>query len=124
VTLRSFFQFLEDEDGLVNIMKRMRGRKVPVAPVPILSREDILKMIEAAKKIREPFRSAWDTAMVMVLADAGLRLGELHGLTMEDVELSGDVAVLAVTGKGSKKRVVVVGEKVRMAAAPVLAGAR
>jgi integrase/recombinase XerC len=64
-----------------------------------LSREEIQRMEDAAATER-------DKLIVRVLADTGMRLGELLVLRPDDVRLEGGKNVLKVLGKGDKERLV------------------
>jgi site-specific recombinase XerD len=54
-----------------------------------------------------------DRAIVLLLVDTGIRLGEIAGLRVEDVDWDLEVAV--VTGKGRRPRTVAFGRKVAQA---------
>ena len=63
-----------------------------------------------------------DRALLELFYASGLRVSELAGLTLQQLDL--DHGFLRVFGKGSKERVVPVGEKARDALATYLAAAR
>jgi site-specific recombinase XerD len=66
--------------------------------VDVLSREEIQRMEDAAKTER-------DKLIIRLLADCGLRLGELLALRVEDIqETKKGQFVITVHGKGSKDR--------------------
>jgi len=79
--------------------------KVPKKLLQVLSREEIRNLEDAAVTER-------DKLVVRTLADTGLRLGELLGLRVQDVEQDGQGWSLRVMGKGAKER--------RVAVAPAL----
>jgi len=64
-----------------------------------LSREEIQRMEDAAAPER-------DRLIVRVLADTGMRLGELLALRPNDVRLEGGKNVIKVRGKGDRERLV------------------
>jgi integrase/recombinase XerC len=69
----------------------------------------------------EPWIGARDTAVVLLLYGAGLRIGEALGLTRETLaRLANGSDSLRVTGKGGKQRVVPILPAVREAAATYL----
>jgi integrase len=80
---------------------RAKGRRpAPEGPkklVEILTREDIHRLEDAAKTER-------DKLVIRTLADAGLRLGELLGLRIRDVEQDSRGWGLRVMGKGARER--------------------
>jgi len=67
----------------------------------ILSSEDCLKLIAAARNER-------DRAMLCMMYACGLRVSELCGLTWDDLQPSSEGGKCNVFGKGSKTRVVLV----------------
>jgi integrase/recombinase XerD len=102
--LKSMFRFLREE-GLVdeNPTEQLRaprpGRTLPKA----LSIEQVDLLLGAVYKDDTP-EGARDAAMFEVLYGAGLRVSELVGLDLRDLDLeSGSVRCI---GKGSKERVV------------------
>lgn len=81
----------------------MDGLAVPAVsekPVPLLSDDDLSAMIRACSGPRWYDRR--DEAVVRFLLDTGVRVSELTGLTVEDVDLDHDAAM--VLGKGRKLR--------------------
>ncbi len=73
------------------------------APAEILVEEDILKMIEATS-------SARDKSMISVLADSGIRVGELVNLKLKNVSYSDDglIQLMVETGKTGGRRVLLI----------------
>ncbi|MEL7078137.1 MAG: tyrosine-type recombinase/integrase [Cyanobacteria bacterium J06648_1] len=67
----------------------------------ILSEEDCLKLIQAAKSDR-------DRAMLCLMYGCGLRVSEVCALTWDDLQPLGDGGKCNVFGKGAKTRVVLV----------------
>ncbi len=96
------------------------------APRPILKLPDTLSRAEveallAAAPADTP-RGARDRTMLEVLYAAGLRISELVGLTLADVDLS--AGFVRVRGKGSKERLVPLGRMALAAVRDYLASAR
>ncbi|HKF75217.1 MAG TPA: tyrosine-type recombinase/integrase [Candidatus Dormibacteraeota bacterium] len=75
--------------------------KVPKKLLHVLSREEIQRLEDAATTER-------DKLVVRTLADTGLRLGELLGLRVQDIEQDSQGWRLCVMGKGNKERRVAV----------------
>jgi site-specific recombinase XerD len=73
--------------------------KLPRRVLDVLSREEIRSLEDAAASER-------DKLIVRVLADTGLRLSELLGLTAADLIEQGRDRLLRVHGKGAKDRLV------------------
>jgi len=99
--LRQFFAWLLNEGEVtVNPMSDMKPPEVPPKPIRVLT-EDELRALLAACAGRD-FVSRRDNALIRLLADTGMRRGELAGLRVEDVDLREQVAV--VVGKGRRTR--------------------
>ncbi|HAG50464.1 MAG TPA: tyrosine recombinase XerC, partial [Deltaproteobacteria bacterium] len=58
-------------------------------------------------------------AILEVLYSSGIRVGELSGLNMRDIDL--DSGIIKVIGKGNKERIAILGEKAREALRKYLA---
>jgi integrase len=71
--------------------------KLPKKLVAVLSRDEIRRLEDAAQTER-------DKLVVRTLADTGLRLGELLGLRVQDIDDDSRGWRLRVMGKGSKER--------------------
>lgn len=106
--LRSFFRFLNRE-GL------MQGNPARPLPSPPKSRAlpASLTVDEAARLLetpggppRSPLR---DRALLELLYSSGLRVSELTGLDVDDLDLEG--GAVRVRGKGRRERIVPVGSK-------------
>jgi site-specific recombinase XerD len=89
----------------------------PDKPVPILSDDEIAAMLKtcavprgrAGAYDRTIFLGRRDEVILRLLLDTGVRVSELCGLTLDDVDLDRELAY--VTGKGSRPRVVPFGAK-------------
>lgn len=78
---------------------RVRGPKQVTPPVKALSARELGRLFAAAEG------SSRDTAILNLLARAGLRVGEVVRLRLEDVEVSGRSGwVMVRGGKGNKTR--------------------
>jgi site-specific recombinase XerC len=88
-------------------MQRMEVPKVPENPPTVLSIEDMRRILAVCKGT--DFDDRRDAAILRVLVDTGLRLAELTGLTLDDVDL--DEGLATVTGKGRRRRAVPLGAK-------------
>lgn len=80
---------------------RAKGQvpKVPKALVEVLSRDEIRQLEDAAQAER-------DKLIIRVLADTGIRVGELVGLKTSDLVMQNRDRYLHVHGKGAKDRMV------------------
>ena len=79
----------------------MAPPKLDTKYVPVLS-EDQLRALIAACKGQE-FRDRRDEAVIRLMAETGLRAGELLALTLADVDLAAGTALVR-RGKGGKAR--------------------
>jgi site-specific recombinase XerD len=109
--LAQLFAYLVEEGEITaSPLAKMKPPHVPEAPVPVLSDGDLKALLAAAAKGgKHDFESVRDTAIVRLFADTGMRLAELSGLTVDDVDL--DLAVAMVVGKGRRPRAVPFGDK-------------
>jgi integrase/recombinase XerC len=109
-SVRSFFRFL-DKRGLAHnaSIDAIQTPKLPRSIPKALSERDMEELLEPAAETR---REAWidkrDTAILLLLYGAGLRIGEALGLSkaMVDGLLDAGQDTLDITGKGNKTRLV------------------
>lgn len=107
-SLRGFYRYLLrenliGEDPTQQVALPQIGRPLPKS----LSEADVEALL-AAPDVEDPI-GLRDRAMLEVLYACGLRVSELIGLTLEQINLR--QGVLRVLGKGSKERVVPMGEE-------------
>ena len=106
--LRSFFKFLVRENVLkdnpaASISTPKKDKKLPL----FLEEKEVFNLLEApASGSKQEKR---DKAILELLYSSGLRVSELVGLNIEDVDFFGEV--LRVRGKGKKERLVPAGSK-------------
>ncbi len=110
--LRGFFGFLVLEHGLSeNPLVLIEGprprRKLPV----VLSTEEVKRLLDAPDKT-SPL-GLRDRAMLELAYSSGLRVSELVGLLVYDLNM--EVGFVRVRGKGSKERLVPMGDFAREA---------
>ena len=107
VTLRGFFRFLVKEKLLKQDPVRLIDMPKSGLRLPdVLSFKDVEKLLQAPNGDKP--NEARDSAMLELLYAAGLRVSELVGLRILDVNL--EAGYVRVFGKGSKERVVPIGE--------------
>ena len=90
-----------DSDPLADVERPRRGRRVP----RVLSIEQVERLIQAPDESPLGIR---DRAMLEVLYAGGLRVSELCGLCLGDLEL--EARVCRVTGKGRRQRLAPLGD--------------
>jgi site-specific recombinase XerD len=103
-SIRTFLRFCYEED-YINKRIQVNMPKLSKKRLPVLTAEELHKVIKTSKTVR-------DKALVLLMADTGLRRGETLALTWGDIDI-GSGLVRVRQGKGSKDRSVVVGVKTR-----------
>lgn len=105
--LRSFFKFLNREGYLkINPITSLSTPKQEKHLPSFLSENEIRQLIDAASSKDE--RGLRDKAIIETFYSTGIRISELVGLSIEDMDLiSGTIKVF---GKGKKERLVPIGE--------------
>ncbi|HEX9581409.1 MAG TPA: tyrosine recombinase XerC [Gemmatimonadales bacterium] len=108
--LRTFYRFLGERHGVAHDPSRaVRLPKLERRLPPLLDRGQIEELFHQAHGLAASgdFAAARDLAMLEVLYGSGVRLAELAGLNLGDVDIvSGQ---LKVRGKGRKERLVPLG---------------
>ena len=121
--LRTFYRFLVQE-GLFGSTPVPSGRSFRIKvqkPLPgFLSKREVERLLEAPDDTTP--LGARDRAILEVLYSCGIRLAELQGLDLENVDLPR--RELLVRGKGSKERWVVFGQPTHAALIHYLGEAR
>ncbi|MEJ2482956.1 MAG: tyrosine-type recombinase/integrase [Gemmatimonadota bacterium] len=124
--LRTYFAFLVEEGHLADdpterLESPGRGTRLP----DVLSVRQVLCILDTARSRAEPVGETTgvsnragaaclrDACMLEFLYGSGLRISELIGLAVRDIEIEGGFAV--VRGKGEKERIVPVGGGARRA---------
>lgn len=107
-SIRSFYRFLYREGYIfANPAKLVSNPKIPRMLPRFLSVDDVFALIEKPEGIG--FMPARDRAILELLYSSGLRVSELAGLSMDDVNIK--EAMIKVKGKGKKERMLPVGSK-------------
>jgi integrase/recombinase XerD len=112
VAVRSLHRFLAVEGTApVDPAADVQVPRVPQGLPKALTEDEVTALIEAASGTDAMARR--DRAILEVLYGAGLRISELVGLSLADLDL--DDALLRVLGKGDKERVVPIGRMAKQA---------
>ena len=107
-SLQQLFRFLVDDGEITSSpMERMSPPSVPEQPVPILTDAQLVALIATCKG--QSLENRRDEAIIRMFIDTGIRASELTGLTVDDVDLRQQIAL--VMGKGGRARVVPFGIK-------------
>ncbi len=101
VVIKSLYKHLSGEDyyypkqvAWIRTSINRYKKKLP----DILSEDEVLRMLSATKNPR-------DAAMIALLFDTGMRVGELIGLKAKDINLEGRLAHVTVDGKTGMRRI-------------------
>lgn len=106
--LRTFFRHLErlgliEENPTVGVRTPKFGKPIPV----FLSVDDMFRLLDA------PLPKGWlglrNKALLELFYTTGMRVSELAGLNIEDLDLNN--RLVRVLGKGKKERILPVGQK-------------
>ena len=100
------------EEGILdeNPMARIRPPKVPKQIIQPFSTEQIMKILAVCNNT---FAGCRDRAIVLTFIDTGLRLSELTGIMLTDVDMQR--GIIQVMGKGAKQRRVRIGRETQKA---------
>ena len=115
-SLQQFFKWLAEEGQIkTSPMANMRPPHVPVVPPPVLEDEQVNALIKACAGSN--FDARRDKAIILVLLDSGVRLSELAGMRVGNINQarSPHPWTIAVTGKGDRPRLVALGKGAQIA---------
>jgi site-specific recombinase XerD len=108
LSLGVFFRWLvEEEEMQASPMDKVKAPQVPEHPVEVLTGEPITALLKTCRG--KGFAERRDAAIIRLFLDTGMRLGELTGLEVGDLDMDLEVAV--VTGKGGRMRTAPFGAK-------------
>jgi len=115
-TLRSFYRYLTREQVIAsNPAKSVSTPKVEKTLPTALTVDEAFRLMDSPGAIPETFSEASkenrlrDRAILELLYSSGLRVSELVGLNLDQV--NSDLGIVRVMGKGRKERIVPVGTK-------------
>jgi len=111
-TIRSFYQFLVKQGWVTkNVARELSSPKIPKVLPKFLDVDEAFRLMEAPTG--QDFQSLRDRAILETFYSSGLRVSELAGLKINQVDLS--EYLVRVKGKGGKERIVPIGTKAREA---------
>ena len=111
--LRSFFNYLTDQNHLSNnVLKQVSLPKLEKSLPHYLTLPQITDLLDTPIKDKKSqqaptWMAARDTAILELFYSSGLRLSELVGLDVRDLDELGET--VRVIGKGSRERIIPVG---------------
>ena len=102
VVVKSFYKHFVGEDYYYPKQIAWVKTTVPfnkkVLPEDILSEDEVIRIIKAARNPR-------DKAIIALLYDSGIRVGELIGLRKKDIDIKGRTAHIIVSGKTGMRKI-------------------
>ncbi len=108
-SMRSFFQFCMKKKWLEDNPAKVVATPKQDKPVPsFLSEEEMTQFLDLPQKT-DNVLDLRDTALLEILYATGMRVGELVGMNVEDVNFTD--RLIRVRGKGKKERLVPFGRK-------------
>lgn len=112
--LRGFFDYLVREEGLPNNPARsLASPKIPKKLPPVMTAEDTNQLVNSvqfdSERDRDPDKVVRDRLIFELLYGAGLRVSELVGLNLSDIDRA--ERWIEVRGKGRKERQVPYGAR-------------
>jgi integrase/recombinase XerD len=109
-TLRGWYRFLARENILhVNPLRDVAGVRRSVRLPKTLTLQEVTALLEMP--VRDRAEDHRDRVMLELLYASGLRVSELVGLTLSQIDL--ELGCLRVMGKGAKERMVPMGQTAR-----------
>jgi integrase/recombinase XerC len=114
--IRSFYRFLQEHHGIPNVLARAaRVPKLDKRLPSYLDREQTQRLFDWAEQraSADELGPTRDLAILELFYSTGIRLSELTGMNLEDLDLLSDQ--VKVRGKGRKERIVPVGSRAVLA---------
>lgn len=107
-SLRTFYKYLLKKEVIrVSPMQNVNGPKKK-KPLPQFVREGDMERMLCATALGESWQEVREHVILQLFYETGVRLSELVGLNIEDVDISRKA--IKVTGKRNKQRVIPVGD--------------
>ena len=100
ITLKKLFCFLGKEELVKNVKQTLKANNRKL-PEEILTEDEVIRMIKAADHPR-------NKAIIALLYEGGLRIGELASLKIKNVQFDENGASIKVHGKTGERRVRIV----------------
>lgn len=111
--IKGFFKYLTvkrfmlEDNPAINIESPKKRQALP----KYLSLEESLMLLDAVKNDKDSKSRSRDYAIVTLFLNCGMRLSELVGINLTDIDR--ELRSLTVTGKGNKQRIVYLNEACR-----------
>lgn len=109
IALRAFLKFLRKRGIEALSPERIELAKVPERSIDLISAAELRRLMNAPDQ--KTLEGKRDKAILELLFSTGLRISELCGLSIDDIDMSRDE--FSVRGKGDKVRVVFLSDSAR-----------
>ena len=111
-SVQQFYRWAVQEELIeASPMAGLSPPTIPEQPVPVLTETQLARLLGCMSS--RSFDDRRDTAIVRLFLDTGMRLSEMAGLALTDIDLDADVAI--VLGKGRRPRACPFGDKTAQA---------
>ena len=116
-SIKGFFKYLStkrmmlEDNPAINIEAPKKKQALP----KFLTLEESIELLNSVKNDKESKTTLRDYAIITLFLNCGMRVSELVGINLEDVD--SQFRSLTVTGKGNKQRIVYLNEACRKALA-------
>ncbi len=94
-------------------MATIRPPRMPKTLIKPFNTEDLQKLIFLCNHDNSPFLGARNKAIIMVFLDTGIRLSEIAGMQLDDLDFTR--GIIKIMGKGAKERVVAIQQRTQRA---------
>ncbi len=94
-------------------MATIRPPRMPKTLIKPFNTEDLQKLIFLCNHDNSPFLGARNKAIIMVFLDTGIRLSEIAGMQLDDLDFTR--GIIKIMGKGAKERVVAIQQRTQKA---------
>jgi len=112
VTVRNLFKFYSSGNKSVNPLQNYSPPAIPKRLPKALKLDEIVQLIEASK-LGENEIALRDTALIEIIYATGARISEITNLSLGEISQISETMTLKLLGKGSKERIVPVGNYAR-----------
>ncbi|MBE6576648.1 MAG: recombinase XerC [Ruminococcaceae bacterium] len=114
-SIKGFFKYLTTKRMMLedNPASDIEAPKKKQALPKFLTLEESLELLKAVKNDKESKTNVRDYAIITLFLNCGMRVSELVGIDLEDVDAQ--LRSLTVTGKGNKQRIVYLNDACRTA---------
>jgi integrase/recombinase XerD len=113
VTVRNLFKFIAISNRTVNPLQDYSPPAIPARLPKALSVNEVLLLIESAK-FGDDKLALRNCALIEILYATGARISEVTSLKVKDVSQMQETLAIKLLGKGSKERVVPIGNFARI----------